>query len=295
MEWTIGIIEKNYEKVDFNELSNNKKFRANENLIKYFSTKLKKKELNSYQFSNAIHDKWSINYIEENINRIDWRGLCMNKSVPWGFDLINKFSEQIEWNNLINNPSVVWTPKLFNKFHTKGQFHTDLYRDSFGIDTFINHELFELLIPTFERVPTWDGLSSNQNLKWNKRFIEKYKHKWNWKLLSYNPSIKWTKELIDKYKQHIDFFQLSGNKSIHWNIDLIEEFGDKILWGTIEKRDDRMGTITKFNGLDNSPNLNLTNFFLDKHVEKWNWKYLGRNLNIEWTKSFFTKHKSNLN
>ena len=117
-------------------------------------------------------------------------------------------------------------------------------------------------------------------------------NKWNWKLLSYNPSVPWSIDLMIKYKEKLNFTEISGNKGVKWNKDILSTFENELLFGTIETEED--GFVSRIFGIDNSKNLKISNEIIEQYSDKWNWKYLGRNENIQWTPELFNKFKEQL-
>ncbi len=254
-----------------------------------------KSDINKSGFSLSRYLNWSIEFIKKNQNLIDWNYLSRNIYVPWSLKLIDQFKQQINWNALATNPALVWDMEIYNRFKDKVPLISVFYDNYFGIDVKLGHDVFETLCASSSSLSMWDGFSANQNLIWSPELMKKYGNKWNWRLLSFNPCVPWTAKLIRKYKNKIHFDQLSGNKSIVWTIEILEEFGDKLHWSTSEKLDRSRGLTMIYYGIDSGLIQSLPNDFIEQHSEKWNWKYLSRNPNINWTRVFYTKNKNKLN
>ncbi len=318
IEWSDLLIEQYSHRINFNDFLENKNiiwdYRKILKFKDYFDFKdlqlkvfdfesikwsdelflMLKPNINKSSFSLSQHLNWSVEFIKKNQGLVDWNYLSRNKHVPWSLKLIDKFKKDINWRALATNPGVIWDIELYNRFKDKVPFISDFFDNVPGIDINLSHDAFEMLLESSYSISLWSGFSANKNLKWSPELIKRFENHWNWDVLCFNPAVPWTIELIRKYKKRIKFDQLSGNESIVWTVEILEEFGKKLRWSTIEKLEERRGFTMIYYGVDSGLIQSLPLDFIEHCSEKWNWKYLSRNPNINWTKKYFINNKNKL-
>lgn len=129
----------------------------------------------------------------------------------------------------------------------------------------------------------WKLISENAELPWDINLIEKYADKLDWEALCANNGINWDMELIEKFKHHIDWDALSGN----------------ILGGRYYYKSTELdwSIFSKFENYWNWHLLSMSNTYLpvsviEQHADKWDWKELINNNEIQWSYNLFNKFKN---
>lgn len=172
----------------------------------------------------AVKDKidWSgfyiINGVELNLHFfksfedfIDFSVIHLNKNIDWSNELLDKYTELWDWNRLMMRP-ITASPRNIAKYNVRYDW------DSFSSNRHLS--LTEELIDTYIDNWNWVKLSSNSNLKLNKKGIEKYKERlcfnglsrnaamvpfilaypndynWNWKAFIQNPGVVFSDKLV---------------------------------------------------------------------------------------------------
>ena len=127
----------------------------------------------------------------------------------------------------------------------------------------------------------WKKLSASSELPWSEKLIEQYADKWDWTELCENKSINWTSEMIEKFDARIDWsaftdsiaaLYFKDSRIIDWN--LIKRFEQKLDWKSISR-------IAK----------NITPEIIEQFIDKWDWKELIENGNINWNFKLFERFK----
>jgi hypothetical protein len=127
----------------------------------------------------------------------------------------------------------------------------------------------------------WKMISGKCDFPWSEKLLDKYVEKWDWTELCENQGINWNVELIEKFKSRIDWNALSEtimrrhrneSKSIDWNI--FQKFESYWNWQLLSRSSGY-----------------IPNEILEKYVDKWDWKELISNRDINWSFELFEKFK----
>lgn len=215
-------------------------------------------EIDPRGLSKNENINWSFEFIEANIQRLDFDYLSGNPALPWSFDFIEYYKDYWNWGpqsglkqyfSLETNPGLPWSEELIEKYFDKWD---------------------------------WKQLSKNKGLPWSIEFIERYESKWEWGIggLSFNHSLPWTFSLIEKFaeKWHWGNRGLSSNASLPWSISLIEKYIEKWDWGS--------------SALSVNQGLPWSIQFLRRYRDKWNEEGLSKNNGIIWTESMINEVRS---
>lgn len=129
----------------------------------------------------------------------------------------------------------------------------------------------------------WKKISAEWDFPWSDKIIERYADKWDWKELSENPAIRWSEELLEKYKNRIDWYVLSGiamrsgnrkSNSLAFDWNIIKKFETYWNWQQLSRYAE-----------------NLPVEIIERFIDKWDWKELIDNRNINWSFELFEKFK----
>lgn len=127
----------------------------------------------------------------------------------------------------------------------------------------------------------WRKISESPEIPWNDRLIEQFADKWDWNELCENKSIPWTAELIEKFRDRINWDELS--ESI---IDNNYRDGKVADWGLIKKFESSWNwkLISRRACL-------ITPDIIEQFVDKWDWKELIENRDINWNFNLYERFK----
>lgn len=151
-----------------------------------------------------------IQFFDDNQEHIIWRVICSNTSIPvWFFE---KYFKCIDWYYLCSNSSI---PLSFFRKHLE---HVNW--QSIWLNTNINVKFIKKHL----RSVNWYNLSKNTNIPI--KFFKKYKNRLDWIEIAKNPSIPST--FLDKNIDHISFIYVSMNPSL--SPEFIEKYQYKLYW-----------------------------------------------------------------
>lgn len=101
-----------------------------------------------------------------------------------------------------------------------------------------------------------------------------------WKELSGN--FNWSETTLEKYQDKVDWDDISGNSNIRWTIPMIQKFLKKINWDKFSDCADENILTEKYletfkekwnwRNLSNNSNVNLTDELLEKYADRWDWE-----------------------
>ena len=158
------------------------------------------KNINWQNLSYNPNAEISIEYLENNLDKLDMHGVSRNKKITWSDELISKYENELNFSNygLSWNDTLPWNKELIDKYRNKW---------------------------------SWSGISSNYGIPWTEEMLDYFSdeliwgrndninqgsadasHRRNGFCLSNNSSLPWSLEFIDKYKDR--FREHSSNKGI---------------------------------------------------------------------------------
>ncbi len=169
------------------------------------------------------YGKFSLQFLENNINKLNWIELCQNKNVSEKF--FEKYIENVKWEEISSNPGISesFFERYIDNVNWKGLssntgISSKFYRKHIDkIDwTFICfNNLEDEFLEEFEEKLKWRRLSQN-NTKASENFwfkyAEKYKNVIDWDALSCNTNI--TEKFLDHYIKYIKIQFLPKNPNV---------------------------------------------------------------------------------
>jgi len=245
--WTQEIVHQFNDLWDFNGLSENEYLPWTMEFIEKYRVQWNWRLL-SYNKKLC----WSEQLIDKYIDNWNWKGLSKNTGIPWTEKTIKKYEKYIDWLNLSGNPSLPWSEQLIDKYIDKWHWgglglsgnsglHLSIellnkYKNNWSwcsLSTYQEKGWSYDIICAFKNELYWGkndesyynaGLSSNENLPWSEKLIDRFVDKWNWKAISCNKGIHWTIRLLEKYKLKLYWYHIVDLNWIPWSIKLIENF-----------------------------------------------------------------------
>lgn len=300
-------------------------------LLEAFKQKLNWQFLSTYPGINRTMEclneiPWTIGFIQKFENLWDWELLSKNENIPFSVGLIDFFIKKWNWSSLsslgahkfstvyLTPKGIIWSEELIDSYLDKWNWF-NLSRNNgvpWTISKLIRYKKFidydgicELRLISLsiskdfiienEDKWNWTTLSSQFNVEWDNRLIEKYKDKWNWKALSSNFHLRWNVNLIEKYFNRWDWSRLSINGGVGWNAELISRFIGKFKTYPHEfLNDDGSLYICYYTGgldrLEGQSLIEVIEFFNGDIV----WNEVGQN-NAPWSIPFIGKYKDKIN
>lgn len=204
--FTSQLMKKFSDRWNFELMSMNTRLVSNENLplLKQFA------EIDYSLLSGAKQD-FTVRFLEEHENKLDWIELTSNEYLPWSQALIERFKNRLHFAELAGNNKLPWTVDF---------------------------------IEQYEDIWNWNGeragenqvnyLSSNEGIPWSFGFIERYKHRLEWGKMKFDPddnlyvvkpgitslkSIEWTVEKMIKYSHCFDKKYIYRNPNFYKAIE----------------------------------------------------------------------------
>ena len=226
----------------------------------------------------------------------DWNFISNHKYFPTDIATLNQFKQQINWTAFSESNTIQqkFSPNSWNS----------------GKEWFDNTDSY---LQTFEDNWDWQVLSKNDNINYNRFFLQKYKSEnWDWEYLTEfggfltkqkRDKNNYLEQVIRKFPK-IKFEILSRRKDIKIDSDLILSTKDKEWdWQILsenEKAEISYELILElkdkqwnWEALSKRKNLKLTNETLLQLLQKdWDWKYLSENENLEFNAEFIEKTKT---
>lgn len=225
----------------------------------------------------------------------DWNFISNHKYFPTDIATLNQFKQQINWTAFSESNTIQqkFSPNSWNS----------------GKEWFDNTDKY---LQTFDDNWDWQVLSKNDNINYNRFFLQKYKFEnWDWVYLTEfggfltkqkRDKNNYLEQVIRKFPK-IKFEILSRRKDIKIDSDLILSTKDKEWdWQILsenEKAEISYELILElkdkqwnWEALSKRKNLKLTNETLLQLLQKdWDWKYLSENENFEFNAEFIEKTK----
>ncbi len=140
-------------------------------------------ELNWTSFSAVQKFPWTLEFIAEHADRLDWRRLSWNGGLPWGAELFERFADQLHWDHL--SPGIPWTMALYRAYQ---------------------HRIDWSSLARFDRVP------------WPARIFDELPHRIHWASPSYDhgwwdgtfygpihhENLEWTIARFERLREHLE-------------------------------------------------------------------------------------------
>lgn len=218
---------------------------------------------------------WTETLIEKYFDRWDWKGLSANDHFPWSEETISKYADFFDWDTIIFfNDNFPWSLSIAKKYRHK-LIEVD-YEFLMG-----NGVLWSQveIVEEFADFVDWQQIADNDCLPWHKenlrvRWKDHLKgvsfannraflpepHRFEENLdkyiandaellreLSGSDRLPWSIAFIERFEETLDWTLMCMNNDLPWSFALIDRFLDKWSWGN-QKRNEE-GYITGFSGL----------------------------------------------
>lgn len=215
--WSLELIEKYKDRLNFNYLSMNEQIQWSEQLI----------------------DKYK--------HRWNWANLMMNYSIPWTLPMLKRFIGFIDTSKFHFQSNPVLTGQLDILEAYRGHF---LARAVCG-----NHRLpwkEKNLLTIWAEKLDWYALAGNEALFEDPSFFEEHLDKWlsgpedKFEMLSKNKALPWSISFIERFSERWDWDYLSRCPHLSWSEELIDRFENYWEWGgsyTYEITEDEDGNL----------------------------------------------------
>jgi len=240
--------------------------------------------VNYIGYNNKI--KFNCDFLEENIDNLNWIELTKNKYIPFNF--LSKYQDYISWEFFCYRQDI---PISFISDH--------LNEINWDHSDFPEEFIEEIMKTKNEKKLNWNIISQSKNISVD--FYEKYINKLNWYLICENETIPYT--FFEKYSRHpiyykrIDYINLSENPNIP--LLFFENNLNYIDWDSLTAHKNlSVEFIEKYNHLywdfsQLSRNEGLPLSFFQKNHNKIDWNNFSSNQTIPlW---YFEENKNKLN
>jgi hypothetical protein len=176
---------------------------------------------------------WTFELVEKFKDKISWRIFSLNPNVIWSDLFIKSFENYINWDYIGLNTKLPWNIDFYLKYKNKINPKFLFFIENFEINNdeffksnrdigecFVKHH-FDVnldikLIEYFKENLNWHLISGRYLFE--KADIEKYKNYISWDRLSCNRKINWDKELLERYVDNWDWEYLHKNKLVNYEI-----------------------------------------------------------------------------
>jgi hypothetical protein len=291
---------------DWDSISNNKHFPTDINTLNIYIHNINwtilsendaiKKKFNPDDWNNG--NDWFNNlehYLQKFADKWDWRVLSKNRNINYNRNLLKKFrNENWNWEYLSE----------FGGFLTKQKKDSDNYLEQI-VKQFpkIRFEFLsnrkdikidsEFILSTKDKEWDWVVLSENERINISKELLLELKDKnWNWKAISKHKNLIFDNEMLLRLlNKDWDWDYLSDNSNIEFNIEFIEHTKTKQWnWKAVSSHKSFFPTFETlmiikdfdidWHFISNNKNLNPTKKILSKFENKWDWRGITRNTQI---------------
>lgn len=234
LPWTSDLLERYADKWDYHSLSVRLKDgnRVDDDVLKtlerlspeYFTgfTQNKLTEKDRIVFNNGLKMFYKINSILDGegdlsseeffflLDHCTLNRLIASDRLNWTSGLIDYLSDRKDWEDIFDRREIFVNEELIDKYIDRIPFGKREYREF-----------------------PFRGLSSNVNMPWSVKLIEKYRDRWNWKQLSINPSIPACEELLEAFIDLWDWDIISCTWGRFWTHERLRHYKDRIDWKSL--------------------------------------------------------------
>jgi hypothetical protein len=160
----------------------------------------------NFDYLSEWKQDWSLDFIEEHKESLNWELLSSNQFLPWSEDLLYKYEDRWNWHSMSGIRNVPWTWELIEKYENEWNWKDDsnpyenLHRtlstnpslpwSQKFVDRFWHHMEFGGVKKLAENEYTFQyGISSNEKIDWDLDFLMKYKDLWDIDALEMNETV----------------------------------------------------------------------------------------------------------
>lgn len=245
--------------------------------------------------------EWYMNinrYLQKFENDWDWQILSRNRNFNYNRNLLQKFKgKKLDWDHLTEFGGFLLNQKkdsdkylisIITNF-PEIKFEILSRRKDINIDS-------GLILSSKDKNWDWQLLSENEKAEISNGLILELKDKnWNWNALSKRKTIEFTNEtLLQLLEKDWDWSYLSENTNLEFSGDFIEKAKEKSWnWNAVSHHKTFLPTVeilklTKDFDLDweylsKHASLNPTKEILAKFEDKWHWKSITENSQIDFS------------
>ena len=258
IDWDEKLLEKLNGKADLGIISNN--LNVSLNFIEQ-----NKEKINWDKLSRNYKINWTSKFIEKNKELLNWKSLSFNLNILWNDEIIEKFENYWNWSSLSNNSKILWTESLLDKYRKRIDWQKLSYNPNVEIS-------IEYLEKNLDKLNIY-GVSRNKKIRWSDELISKYETDLNFSNygLSWNDTLPWDKELINKHKNKWSWSGISSNYGIPWTEKMLDFFSEELIWGRNDNINNSADASHRSNGfcLSNNPNLPWSLEFINKYEDRF--------------------------
>ncbi|GAB3585717.1 hypothetical protein [Hymenobacter daeguensis] len=135
---------------------------------------------------------WSIELLEEFVDRWNWSLLALNEGIIWDIPLIERFIKRVDFRALSARPDLPWTPEMIGQYVDKWD---------------------------------WKTLSGNPGLPWSYELLKAHEERWVWQ-----SKVDYLRYLRGEEYMHLKPSTISHNIGIRWTTHLREFISKVDVW-----------------------------------------------------------------
>jgi len=244
--WSIPLIEKYIEKLDFQALSFNGSLPWSKPLLEHF------RDHWDYKFlSMNTEIPWNLDWFEAFLGEhfLSYFSCKTNRAILSNVDIIDKYQHKVDWGGVFAQEKLPWKEQnLIERWKSKISWNGISFNNVFFendpdfFESNLNHKL------------NFSGLSTLRALPWSIKLVKRYEDFWNWDYLFLNPNIPWNEAFINYFSHRVTWGKIEWNKKfvadntldgtlvydvpliqglaqnqgIAWNISMLQRFENEI-------------------------------------------------------------------
>jgi len=177
--------------------------------------------------------------------------------------------------------------KLISKRYPLSEYQLEKYKsfllwDEDGVSSNYNIKWNKKLFNRYNCLLSFNrfGIGGNKSIPWDEQLINEYSSILNWDDITLNEGIKWNKSLIHKFINNINWRLLPDNPSITIDLNLLNEFASLWHFGDELNRENDGFYIS---GISGSKNVKWSNELIKKYKDLLNWTLLSENSSIKFS------------
>ena len=166
------------------------------------------KDVLNFSESYLTHNKkiiWNLPTIREVKDRIEWSGFYKINGIELNLSFFKEYEKKIHFSSIYLNQNIDWSNELLDTYADKWEWNRLMVRPITATPR---------NIAKYNDRYDWDSFSSNWHLVLTEELMDTYKDNWNWVKLSSNSNLKLNKKGIEKYKERLCFNGLSRNAAM---------------------------------------------------------------------------------
>jgi len=213
--------------------------------------------------------------LNEGFNKIDF---CSNRKLPWSVEFIEEFWQYMDWEALAQNEWFMQNPVFAKHYEKELRMYFDDTQQKEAKD--YEMERIEQFIIDVKTYPELNFLKT-EDIENTKRI--------DWNALSKNIYLPWSKELIERYRYQWDWNALSKNETVPWNLEMMECFEDQIKWVELNENKRSSRRVNDY-GISQNEGIKWKKAILDRFAHKLDPHFITFNPNTEWNLELLLTH-----